>query len=364
MSHPGLVSLVEEILPAGRVSRAGRRNSVRCVRRSGRRPGRGRGQRLEVWVRPRRLAPRLPPPRRDPPRAATPTKPPVARTATRSAAPPPDAGAGRFGPPPFDRLAAAGPHPRSHPTVAGHGRSRATSCWRGSSRSRPAQPGGIRTPQRHRLRLRDPGRLAVPREHVPRPQRAGGRVPRDPVPDPHPRGAGPAAERARALRAHEGARPRHGPDRLGQVHDARGHDRSTSTARARDHIITIEDPIEFVHENKKCLVNQREVGYHTESLPGRPARRAARGPRRRSGRRDARPGDDRDRDRDGRDGAPRLRHAPHHDRAARRSTASSTSSRPTGRTRSADAGGARCIGVVAQRLCRRWGGPGGGATRS
>jgi len=30
-----------------------------------------------------------------------------------------------------------------------------------------------------------------------------------------------------------------------------------------DHIITIEDPIEFVHQNKKCLVNQREVGSHT-----------------------------------------------------------------------------------------------------
>ena len=29
------------------------------------------------------------------------------------------------------------------------------------------------------------------------------------------------------------------------------------------HIITIEDPIEFVHENKSCLVNQREVGRHT-----------------------------------------------------------------------------------------------------
>jgi twitching motility protein PilT len=29
------------------------------------------------------------------------------------------------------------------------------------------------------------------------------------------------------------------------------------------HIITIEDPIEFVHPNKKCLVNQREVGTHT-----------------------------------------------------------------------------------------------------
>ena len=30
-----------------------------------------------------------------------------------------------------------------------------------------------------------------------------------------------------------------------------------------DHIITIEDPIEFVHQNQKCLVNQREVGTHT-----------------------------------------------------------------------------------------------------
>src|SRR5512133_203061 len=33
-----------------------------------------------------------------------------------------------------------------------------------------------------------------------------------------------------------------------------------------DHIITIEDPIEFVHPNKRCLVNQREVGVHTGSF--------------------------------------------------------------------------------------------------
>ena len=33
-----------------------------------------------------------------------------------------------------------------------------------------------------------------------------------------------------------------------------------------DHIITIEDPIEFVHPNKKCLINQREVGVHTKSF--------------------------------------------------------------------------------------------------
>jgi twitching motility protein PilT len=33
-----------------------------------------------------------------------------------------------------------------------------------------------------------------------------------------------------------------------------------------DHIITIEDPIEFVHENRNCLINQREVGTHTDSF--------------------------------------------------------------------------------------------------
>lgn len=33
-----------------------------------------------------------------------------------------------------------------------------------------------------------------------------------------------------------------------------------------DHILTIEDPVEFVHPNKKCLVNQREVHVHTKSF--------------------------------------------------------------------------------------------------
>jgi len=33
-----------------------------------------------------------------------------------------------------------------------------------------------------------------------------------------------------------------------------------------DHIITIEDPIELVHHSKRCVVNQREVGRHTESF--------------------------------------------------------------------------------------------------
>jgi twitching motility protein PilT len=34
----------------------------------------------------------------------------------------------------------------------------------------------------------------------------------------------------------------------------------------RDHIITVEDPIEFVHESKNSLVNHREVGVHTKSF--------------------------------------------------------------------------------------------------
>lgn len=33
-----------------------------------------------------------------------------------------------------------------------------------------------------------------------------------------------------------------------------------------DHVITIEDPIEFVHPNKNCLINQREVHSHTDSF--------------------------------------------------------------------------------------------------
>jgi twitching motility protein PilT len=32
------------------------------------------------------------------------------------------------------------------------------------------------------------------------------------------------------------------------------------------HIITIEDPIEFVHPNKKCLIHQREIGNHAKSF--------------------------------------------------------------------------------------------------
>jgi twitching motility protein PilT len=36
--------------------------------------------------------------------------------------------------------------------------------------------------------------------------------------------------------------------------------------KRKDHIITTEDPIEFVHYGQKCVVNQREVGIHTQSF--------------------------------------------------------------------------------------------------
>jgi twitching motility protein PilT len=33
-----------------------------------------------------------------------------------------------------------------------------------------------------------------------------------------------------------------------------------------EHILTLEDPLEFVHENKKSVVHQRQIGYHTDSF--------------------------------------------------------------------------------------------------
>ncbi len=36
--------------------------------------------------------------------------------------------------------------------------------------------------------------------------------------------------------------------------------------KRKDHIITIEDPIEFVHQSKSCIVNHREVNTHTKNF--------------------------------------------------------------------------------------------------
>ena len=74
-----------------------------------------------------------------------------------------------------------------------------------------------------------------------------------------PRGAEP-------LLPHQGAGGRHRSDGLGQEHHARGALVDLINRTRSDHIITIEDPIEFVHQSKKCLVTQRQVGVHTRSF--------------------------------------------------------------------------------------------------
>jgi twitching motility protein PilT len=49
-------------------------------------------------------------------------------------------------------------------------------------------------------------------------------------------------------------------------------------ATRSDHIVTVEDPIEFLHSNKRSLVNQREVGHDTHSFANALEARAAAGP--------------------------------------------------------------------------------------
>ena len=69
--------------------------------------------------------------------------------------------------------------------------------------------------------------------------------------------------------------------------------------RRQGHIITIEDPIEYVHQADKCIINQRQVGRDTRSFNGRDTRW-----------RDPRPGDNPHRAACGRDRAPRVHYAP------------------------------------------------------
>ena len=53
--------------------------------------------------------------------------------------------------------------------------------------------------------------------------------------------------------------------------------------RIKGHILTIEDPIEFVHPRRNCLVSQREVGRAQPGLRRGAALRPARGPGRGAG---------------------------------------------------------------------------------
>jgi twitching motility protein PilT len=66
----------------------------------------------------------------------------------------------------------------------------------------------------------------------------------------------------------------HLPKGLVLVTGPTGHGKSTTLAAIvdeanrtrKDHILTIEDPIEFVHQSNKCVINHREVGTHTKGF--------------------------------------------------------------------------------------------------
>ena len=79
-------------------------------------------------------------------------------------------------------------------------------------------------------------------------------------------------------------------------------------------IISLEDPIEFVHRSKSSQVIQRELGTHLPSFAEGRARGDARGPRCDSGRRNARRRDDLHGHDGCRNRAPGARHPAHHQR--------------------------------------------------
>ena len=70
-------------------------------------------------------------------------------------------------------------------------------------------------------------------------------------------------------------------------HDG-GDGQRASTATYEKHIVTLENPIEFLHADIKSSITQREIGIDTEIVPHGAARGAAPGPRRDPDRRDAR----------------------------------------------------------------------------
>ena len=184
-------------------------------------------------------------------------------------------------PPPRGRPRAA--HPRARRARAGRGLAgaRPRRAARAAARDRHATSSGTSTTRtrRPRLRLRPRGRGALPRQLLRQENGAGAVfriIPEKIVPleelnlpqgDREPRP--PAA----------GARAGHRPDRLGQVDDARRDHRPASTRPTRKHIVTIEDPVEFVHtEQAVGLLAARGRRRHRELRRRRCAPPSARTP--------------------------------------------------------------------------------------
>ena len=141
--------------------------------------------------------------------------------------------------------------------------------------------GRSRTRPRRRLRVLVPAR-PLPRQRLLPARAAGGGAAADP--EPHPdvrRDRAPAGRAGAHRRCKQGLILFCGPT---------GSGKSTSMATLVDainasrpcHIITIEDPIEYLHENQKAVVHQREVGIDAHVVRARAARGTPRRPRRRA----------------------------------------------------------------------------------
>ena len=121
-------------------------------------------------------------------------------------------------------------------------------------------------------------------------------------------------------------------------------------ANYRKHILTLEDPIEFVFTEDKCLINQREIGLDVKDFENRHEARRARRSRRDAGGRNARSRNVHDGHPRRRDGPPGVRHDPRLERADARSAVSSTCFRRTCTPRCAVAMAFNMKGIVAQKL--------------
>ena len=140
-----------------------------------------------------------------------------------------------------------------------------------------AQDQDLRRNGRRRLRLRDPRRGPLPRQLLHAEDGCGAVFRQIPtkILTADELGLPPILKRSAML--HKG---------LVLVTGPTGSGKSTTLAaivdhankHRKDHIITVEDPIEFVHESQGCLVNHREVGDAHAVLLGGAARRPARRP--------------------------------------------------------------------------------------
>ena len=168
-------------------------------------------------------------------------------------------------------------------------RPRAAASSRRSARSTPSSSATRSSPTRRSAQFEKDneldlsfgvkGLVALPRQHLHAARRRRRRVPHDPVQDPH----ASTSSACRPIVAELANKPRG----LVLVTGPTGSGKSTTLAAMIDkinteqrlHIMTIEDPIEYLHPHKICVVNQREVGRRHRGVQERAQVRPAPGSR-------------------------------------------------------------------------------------